>query len=266
MSTRYGFIGAGRMACAMVRGWVKSKAILADAFYLTSKLGVSAQFLAQELGCHYCPSAKEVLRTSDVIFIAVKPQHWSVLKEQIKRDAIGKTLVSIMAGIPLKQLQEVEASLWVRVMPNTPVEVNAGVLAYCTQRGDTDDKVFPALSHLGTVVSITEDAFDHFTTVCGSGPAYYYFFLECFKEAALKLGMTPSMAESCVAQTWHGAAQLLHTKGLHLTKLKEDVVSAGGTTRAALDILENQGLPEHFYQALLAALQRAKELSNLNTQ
>lgn len=208
------------------------------------------------------------LEECDVIILSVKPQDF----ENISSSLLGiteKLVVSLMAGIRLERIESsIEKSNRVlRIMTNTPIVVDEGMSVMAKGRNVLAEDVSWAeriLSNSGKVLALDENLMDSVTSVSGSGPAYFFAFVEALTKTAVKLGIPSTDAEILVRQTFLGSAKLLDERNESASKLKRDVTSPGGTTEAALSIFESMNLQQLFDSALAAAKERSTQLSRLN--
>lgn len=261
------FIGAGNMTEALVRG-ILSGGICARADVSVADVRPERrEYFAQEFGVRSLASNREAVEAADVAVLAVKPQMiQEVLNDLSGTLRIGTLIISIAAGIPIRRIEEAlgEGTRVIRVMPNTPALVQAGVSALCGGRWATEqDRETAArlLGAVGLVVPVGEQDMDAVTAVSGSGPAYVFFLAEIMLEAAQRLRLPPETARDLVTTTLEGAVRLMKQTGLPPAELRARVTSKGGTTEAALNVLREKGVFEGFVQAILAARQRAAELS-----
>jgi len=207
------------------------------------------------------------VRDADIVLLAVKPQHMKHLLQDVG-PALRKSqlVLSIAAGITTRLIERhlAKGSPVVRVMPNTPALVGLGAAAICRGRwaGAKHLKAAGAiLKTVGTVVTVPEKDMDAVTALSGSGPAYVFFLAEAMKEAGSALGLAPHVVDSLVRQTVKGAGQLLSQSHEEPQTLRQRVTSPGGTTEAAISILEKSGTKAAFAKALKRASARSRELS-----
>jgi pyrroline-5-carboxylate reductase len=185
-----------------------------------------------------------------------------------------KLIMSIAAGISMEQIEghlyppldENSKGLLpiVRVMPNTPALVLAGMAGMSGNRyaKETDlNQARQIMEAVGKVITFEEEDLDAVTALSGSGPAYVYYFIESMVEAGAELGLRPSHALKLTVETIIGAARLLQETGEPVASLRKKVTSKGGTTEAALNVLERNRVKEHLIEAVRAAARRSKELS-----
>lgn len=203
---------------------------------------------------------------ADTIVVVVKPQDAGALLPQVaqamRSDAV---VVSLCAGITLSTIEQSlpEGAAVVRVMPNTPAQVAAGMSAVSGGQSASAtqvDAVTELLRPLGEVVVVPEKYLDAVTALSGSGPAYIFLVTEAMIDAGVLLGLPRDIATTLVKQTVYGSAKLMTETGDHPTTLRERVTSPGGTTAAALRELEAHGLRSAFVAAAEAARNRSQEL------
>lgn len=212
------------------------------------------------------PDARAVVRRSDVVILAVKPQQFPEVLSAISPVVTARHLViSIAAGITLRWLNTrlPEARL-VRVMPNLPATVRHGFSALCFgARVTAQDRrlaceIFQAV---GDVCELPERHFDAITAISGSGPAYVFFLIQAWEQAARSLGLPQKIAAQAIRATLHGAEALLAASSEDAATLIKSVASKKGTTEAALKVLARRKVAAHFVEALQAAAARSRALS-----
>jgi pyrroline-5-carboxylate reductase len=279
LNKKVGFIGAGNMAEAMINGLIKSTLCEPQEIWASDVREARLAQLNDTYGIHTSENNREVFEHTDVVILAVKPQHMddvlSDLAATFPRTIKGVTLiVSIAAGVPIKRIEEhLYPSLdqdakgllpIVRVMPNTPALALAGMAgmsgnAYAKASDLNDARAI--LEAIGQVIEFEEKDLDAVTALSGSGPAYMFYFVEAFVKAGAKLGLRPSHALMLALETMKGAAKLLEETGEPPADLRKKVTSKGGTTEAALKVLERHRVRECLVEAIEAAARRSKELS-----
>ena len=201
----------------------------------------------------------------DVVIIAVKPKDVTHLLEQIKGSVTpGHLVLSLAAGVPLSVFEEAFPGVAVvRSMPNTPAAVDEAMTAYCAgthadrQASATAETV---LSAVGQTIELSEDLLDAVTAVSGSGPAYVFLLAEALTEAAIREGLPHHAAERLVLQTVRGAGVLLSRSDKSAFRLRAEVTSPGGTTAAAMHVLENGGFRALLEDAVRSAARRSRQL------
>jgi pyrroline-5-carboxylate reductase len=268
MSTipRIGFVGAGRMAAALARGWIAAGLVAADRLAASDPLQQARDSFATETGVHPSADNASVLAASEVVFLAVKPQTMSaVLPEVALRLKPHHLVVSVAAGITLAQLQAVLGTdcRLVRVMPNTPALVGASAAGFTPANAATADDVALVdrlLNAVGRAFRLPEHLLDAVTGLSASGPAFVAVTIEALADGGVRVGLPRDVALILAAQTVLGTARMVLEAGLHPAALKDMVASPGGTTIAGLHALERGGLRAALIDAVQAATLRATEL------
>ncbi|KAH3748515.1 uncharacterized protein LOC127848271 [Dreissena polymorpha] len=267
-----GFIGAGRMAQAMAKGFISAGVIKAEHIFASDTDQRMLHTIQKDLGINTTMDNIEVVTKSDLIVLAVKPNVVSsVLKEVSSTVSKSKIVVSIAAGIPLSAIEKYlpEGSRVIRVMPNTPalVQAAASVLApgCAASQGDAE-LVIELLKCIGIAEPGSEKLLDAVTGLSGSGPAYAFMAIEALSDGGVKMGLPRDLAIKLAAQTLLGAAKMVLETGKHPGELKDQVCSPGGTTIAAMHKLEKAGFRAALIDAVEAATLRAKELGESETK
>ena len=210
----------------------------------------------------------EVIRRSQIIVVAVKPQDVETVFQQLsQRVGKNKLIISIAAGITLGYMEKVlgpDVHI-IRTMPNMPALVGQGITAIAPGRAARKKDIDAArrlLNLLGKTVVVEEKWLDAVTAVSGSGPAYVFLFIECLIKAAQELGLEESLAKELVMMTFRGSIHLLEKRKEEPGLLRAKVTSKGGTTQAAMDVFIEQHIDEIIAAAVKAASQRAGELAD----
>jgi pyrroline-5-carboxylate reductase len=259
------FIGAGRMAGAMVRGLLRSGACRPSDIAILGGAGVSAPKLAQETGVRLATSPADLLQGADAVVVACKPQVFLTLDPSFGPPAAGKLVLSVLAGTRIARLAAFfpGARALARAMPNTPGAVGQGITALCSAQPlvAADAAIVASiLSGLGATVDVPEPMFDAVTAVSGSGPGFFFEYVAAYEQAAVGLGFTPEQAKLLVRQTFSGSLALLAATGSTPDELRNQVTSPGGTTKAGLDALAAADFRASVASALIAAKKRGEEL------
>lgn len=258
-------IGLGNMGSTYAGSFITSRFISpADLFILSKnknkKLfpGIPAE--------NYYSLAGEFIQKADIIILAVKPQDFEDLSVQLKPFINNDQLIlSIMAGIKMETIAEkLNVRKIVRSMPNLPAQIGMGMTVF-TASNDLDKKELFIIQNLinttGKSVYVEDEILvDAATAVSGSGPAYVYFFMLAMIQSAVKMGFTHAEAELLVNQTFMGAVHLHNQSNYTCKEWIERVASRGGTTEAALEVLNSAEVNPEIENALLAAFHRAREL------
>jgi pyrroline-5-carboxylate reductase len=261
-----GFVGAGNMAEAMLRGLVRGGHVGADRIAASAPRRERLDELAKAYGIEVTQDNREIARKCGLIVLAVKPQIVDkVLREIGDQLREGALIVSICAGIDTATIEESVAAgvRVVRAMPNTPALVGAGATAIAPGKlaSEADLATARALfDAVGITVVLDEGQLDAVTGLSGSGPAYIFLILEALADAGVKVGLSRRNAQRLAAQTVMGSAKLLLETDEHPGKLKDMVTSPGGTAIAGLHTLEEGGLRTTLINAVETATKRAREL------
>ncbi len=211
---------------------------------------------------------REAAAQADTVVIVVKPQDaGEVLPEVGASIRPGTLVVSLCAGLSTARIEAAmpAGTPVVRVMPNTPAQVDEGMAAISAGASATAehlDHVTELLSAVGKVVTVPEKYQDAVTAISGSGPAYLFFVVEAMIDAGVMLGLPRDVSTTLVVQTMYGSAKLLSDSGEHPTVLRERVTSPGGTTAAALRELEVHRVKAAFMTAMEAARDRSRALAS----
>lgn len=221
--------------------------------------------LAHRTGCRVSLDPLETIAGRDVVVIAVKPRDvGAVLKTIAGNVGESQTLISLAAGVTTQSFESALGAVpVVRAMPNTPALVREGVtgIAPGSHAGTKHlDVATEILGAVGTVRVMEETLMDAVTAVSGTGPAYVFLLAEALTEAAMREGLPRDVAESFVHQTIRGAGHLLTQTSKSPARLRHEVTSPGGTTAAAVHVLEEKGFRAIVEDAVRAAAERAREL------
>ncbi len=266
LDERIGMIGAGQMATALGRGFVAASLVDVNRLAAADLSAQAAARFAEITGGKIAGGNRQLIESSDVVFLAVKPQQIPGLLAEI-RDCLTpeKLVVSIAAGITIARLAGGlgESVRLVRVMPNTPCLVGQAACGYCPAAAATEEDatlVEQLLGAVGVVYRVEEKLLDAVTGLSGSGPAFVYTIIEALSDGGVRMGLPRAVATALAAQTVRGAAEMVLTTGEHTGTLKDRVTSPGGTTIAGIQALEAGGLRAALMAAVEAATNRSKEL------
>jgi pyrroline-5-carboxylate reductase len=262
-----GFLGSGKMATALARGWLAANLATPERLLASDPLPQARDSFIAETGVRAMADNRRVVAASDVLILAVKPQSMPALLSEIRGSLHPRHLVvSIAAGITLRQLADglgPERRL-IRVMPNTPCLVDASASAYApadTASAEDVAMVDRLLNAVGRAFRVPETLLDVVTGLSGSGPAFVYVVIEALSDGGVRMGLPRDIATALAAQTVLGSAKMVLDMGLHPGALKDMVASPGGTTIAGLHALERGGLRAALMDAVEAATRRATELA-----
>ncbi len=261
-----GFIGAGNMATALIKGLIESGVYEREHLLAADKDEGALKRVSGGFGVKCYESNLKVTLESSIVVLAVKPQNMREVLEEMK-GAIGDhhLIISIAAGIPLRMIREIagrEIPL-IRVMPNTPALVQKGVSALAAGALATAEHMAKAKEIFGAVgdtVVVEETMMDAVTALSGSGPGYVFRMMECMVDAGVAVGLERETSLRLVVQTFMGAAHLAKGSDESLSKLRQMVTSPGGTTEAGLAVFDDKGLKEMTMKAIGAACKRSLEL------
>ncbi|OLE36945.1 MAG: pyrroline-5-carboxylate reductase [Candidatus Rokubacteria bacterium 13_1_20CM_2_70_7] len=263
---KIGFIGAGNMGEALIKGLVTANVVPAEAIWASDVRLERLKELDRQYGIQLAPNNGELVRQADVVIMAVKPQIMTPVLREIAPVLIKKKLmISIAAGVSTAKIRAVFGKdvRLIRVMPNTPALVLEGVTAIAKAEGlepddlDTAGEIFSAV---GRVVVLEEELLDAVTGLSGSGPAYVALVIESLADGGVRMGLDRITAMTLATQTVLGAAKLLLDTGMHPGALKDMVSSPGGTSIAGIAALEEGGIRTTFIKAVERATLRSKEL------
>ena len=264
---KYGFIGAGNMGGAIIKGIIKNKVVNSQDLYIYEKNLLRATELQKELGLNVAESEKDLVKNCDVVFLAVKPFMFKGLFETIKEEVKNNSplLVSIAAGLEMKTIEEMAESniRLVRVMPNLNAEVLQATSAVCKNEEATEEDinlVKKILSAIGSVNEIAENHFAIFSAIAGCSPAYVYMFINALAQGALRAGMPKKEAIEIAASAVMGSAKMCLESDAHPIELADRVCSPAGTTIEGVAALESFGFENAVIKAVEASIKRDKEL------
>lgn len=256
-----GIIGCGQMGRAFAEAWSSQQTLC---FY--DRHPERAEQLAQK-GCgSACREIQQLVQHCDIILLAVKPQNLAEIAELVHPHIQqGQTLLSLLAGTPIAALKTYFPSCRIfRLMPNLAILCGEGMVAFSAEESlDAKEKeAFAALlKPLGRVYWLPEAKLDGFTSLAGSGPAFFFALLEAIVEAGVAVGFGPQESQGLAVQMIKGGIVLLEKTGKHPAELKWQITSAGGTTIAGLRKFEEAAVRAGIMQTFIAACERAKELS-----
>ena len=261
-----GFLGAGRMATALARGFIRAGLVTAGEVIASDPSEAARASFTKEVGVKATASNPAVVQFAGVLVLAVKPDQVAAVLADIRGSFTAKhCLISIAAGVPLAKL---EAGLGagarlIRVMPNTPALVGASATGFALGKsalpedGALAQKLFSAV---GVAFQVKESLLDAVTGLSGSGPAYVYLFIEGLSDGGVAAGLPRDIATRLAAQTVLGSAKMVLETSLHPGVLKDMVTSPGGTTVEGLHELEKGGLRGTLISAVRAATEKSRKL------
>jgi len=269
---KIGFLGAGNMAEALIRGLIKTGLVRPEAILASDVRLDRLEELGKLYGIHTLSDNSLLVKRADVVILAVKPQVIREVAEEvrpaIKRDTL---VISIAAGVSTETLRRLlpDSVRLIRVMPNTPALVLEGATAVARAGGlDPGDLelAHEIFSAVGKVVILDEALLDAVTGLSASGPAYVALVIEALADGGVRAGLDRQTAMTLAIQTVLGTARLLLETGKHPAELKDMVSSPGGTTIAGIQALEEGGLRSALINAVERATLRSKELGRGETK
>ncbi|MEM0519481.1 MULTISPECIES: pyrroline-5-carboxylate reductase [Aequorivita] len=259
-------IGAGNMGLTYAEGMAKSPLLNRRNLMIYD---VSAEKISSlEKISHFdvFDNLEDCLPQADIVFIVVKPYHSDELfvkmKQMVNPDQV---FISLMAGVTIETIQNsLNAKKVIRAMPNLPAKVGLGVTSFTESKDVTRVELLMVrnlLDTTGEAIHVENENFINASTgISGSGPAYVFYFMQSMMEAALKMGFSQNDSKILVTQTFEGAVKLFTEANISPNRWMEMVASKGGTTRAALDSMEDNNVNELIKEAAYAAFNRATEL------
>jgi pyrroline-5-carboxylate reductase len=265
-----GFIGAGNMAEALIRGLVRGGHVPAQRITASAPRAERRDELARTYGIATTADNRALARAHGVVVLSVKPQILDkVLREVGDQLQPGALVISVAAGVDTETIESLipERVRVVRAMPNTPALVSAGATAIAAGKHASTDDLATAkamFDAVGITVVLDEVHLDAVTGLSGSGPAYIFLILEALADAGVKVGLARRNAQLLAAQTVLGSAKMLLETHEHVGHLKDMVTSPGGTAIAGLHTLEQGGLRTTLINAVETATKRARELGRGN--
>jgi pyrroline-5-carboxylate reductase len=263
---RFAFIGAGRMASAMVGGLLARDAALPAEIACIGGDDNTAQILAGRTGITAASDLALLLASADTVVLACKPQQLAGLDPRVAGLAAGRLVISILAGKRLARLTETfpHARNIVRAMPNTPGQIGAGITGWAALKPlSASDRsvVDTVLGALGEMVPLDEKDLDAVTALSGSGPAFLFEFVAALREGGVAAGLPREVAAKLAQATVLGSARLLAETRIEPEALRDQVTSPHGTTFAGLQCMAAHGFRDTLKQTILAAQARSEELS-----
>lgn len=266
MNKIIGFIGAGNMGQAIIGGIVNSKLVNPQNIIVADINEDSLVNLKEKYSVKVTTDNIEVVKTADIIILAIKPNLFNLVISEIKdRIRENMVIVSIAAGKTIKNIEEEfnRDIRLIRVMPNTPALVREGMSAICVNKNVSDNdlnNVVEIFESLGEAEVIDEKLMDSVIAVSGSSPAYIYILIEAMADAAVMEGMPRKQAYKFAAQTVLGSAKMVLDTNIHPGELKDMVCSPGGTTIEAVAVLENKGFRSSVIEAMRVCAKKSRNM------
>ena len=262
---RYGFIGCGNMGGAVARAVCRG--VGPENVVLANRTPAKAEALAEALGCRAATN-DVVAQDCDVIFLGVKPQMMADMLAGIAPILAKRSgrfvLVTMAAGLSMARVREMAGGAYpiIRIMPNTPASVGAGMIQYCSANvtAEEEQEFLKLMAPAGRLDAVPEALIDAASSVSGCGPAWVYQFIEALADGGVACGLPRAKAQEYAAQMVLGSAKLVLESGKHPGALKDAVCSPGGSTIQGVRVLEEHGLRGAVMDAVLAAYDKTKEM------
>jgi pyrroline-5-carboxylate reductase len=264
---KYGFLGSGNMASAIINGMIKNGFCKGYDILVFNRTVEKAEKLSKQCGVKVCSSQKELIENSDVFIISVKPNVLDEIASSIKADLGDRKplIISIAVGKTLDYLKDnLGSKAIVRVMPNINAKVLASESGYCANGNCTPEQkkiVYDMFSAIGSAIEIPEKFFGIFGVIAGSSPAFAYIYINALAKAAVKAGMPKAQALEIAANTVLGSAKMVLESNEHPCSLTDMVCSPGGTTIEGVCALDELGFENTVIKAFDAVLEKDKKIS-----
>jgi pyrroline-5-carboxylate reductase len=265
---KIGIIGGGKMGSVLIGGIISRNLIPEGHIAVSDTVKERLEYLKKTYRVNTTDDNNKVVKASDIIILAVKPQNMSDVLEGISHTFHQKILIiSIAAGITTKFIEGYlkKGARVIRVMPNTPALIGEGATALtcgANAKNDDLDLARQIFESVGITVSVKEELMDAVTGLSGSGPAYGFLIIEALADAGVNLGLSRDIALKLSAKTIMGAAKLCLMGEKHPAELKDMVTSPGGTTIAGLKVLEEGKIRATLMAAVEAAASRSRDLGS----
>jgi len=266
VTEKIGVIGAGKIGSAIARGIIRAGLVKKENVMASDVSDELRQAIARDLDIKVTPDNGALCDFAEIIILAVKPQIVDpVAREIAKKLGKSKLLVSVAAGVPLGRIEThlERGARVVRVMPNIPCVIGAGAAGFAGGGHATAadlEKVGAILNSFGVGLAVEEKYLDAVTGLSGSGPAYVFLFMEALADGGVQVGLSRDVALKLAMQTVYGAARMALESNKHLSELKDEVTSPGGTTIAGLYAMEQNGFRGTVMKAVVSATRRSQEL------
>jgi len=280
LNLHIGFIGAGNMGEAIIGALIRSDIFDPSMIFVSDIMEKRLEILDKLFSVQTTNDNSDLFKKCDIVLLAVKPQQMDRILSQVAEHNGSqiirkrKIIVSIAAGVSIQKTEDLLYKLLdeksrknmpvIRVMPNTPAMVLAGISGISGNRHTTPEDleitrtIFEAM---GKVIEFNETNLDAVTAMSGSGPAYVFYLIESMIDAGIALGLDPNDASSLTIETLKGAVKLVEEQDESPERLRRNVTSPGGTTEAALRVLENNCVKQNIIDAIKAGCLRSKELT-----
>ncbi len=260
-----GVIGTGKMGTALIKGLLKEKLVKPDQIIAYDISNEYLMALVEETNINAALNNQQVVEQSNIVFICVKPQVFETTLQKLQTAFTRDHLViSIAAGVPLATIERLTGNArCIRIMPNMPFQIGEGAAGYSlgTRNDNRDSEIVEIVfGSLGKVFHFPEYLLDAVTGLSGTGPAYVFVFIEALADGGVLAGLPRREALILSAQTVMGAAKLLLEQNVHPGVLKDAIMSPGGTTASALQLMEARGFRSILIDAVEAATKKSQYL------
>ncbi|WP_196594147.1 pyrroline-5-carboxylate reductase [Pectinatus sottacetonis] len=263
---KIGFIGGGAMAEAIICGINAKNLMNPQNIYVSDHKDTRCQYLEKRYKIHASVGSQPFLHDIDMLILAIKPQAASKAINEIKNINHSVIIVSIIAGMTLSSLEKhFTENPVIRVMPNTPMAVSAGMSAITpgvNAKPTEIDMVRKIFSAAGETIIIEEKLMDAVSGLSGSGPAFIFVIIDAMSDAGVSAGLKRDIAIKLAAQTVLGAAKMVLESELHPAQLRDQVTSPGGTTIEGVHVMEQKAVRGAMIDAVTAAVEKSKLMGN----
>ncbi|MDD4635867.1 MAG: pyrroline-5-carboxylate reductase [Dehalococcoidales bacterium] len=259
-------IGGGNMAKAIIKALLESQAISAEEITVSDVNPENLKMLQNSLSVNTVSSNRAAICSADIVILAIKPQNLDELSKDLsRRFKPGQLIISILAGTPLARLiTKLQHNEIIRAMPNTPAQIGMGMTIWTASEQVSAKQQRDAqtiLSSMGSAMCVSDEGYiDKATAISGSGPAYFFLFMEYMVDSAIKLGFDIETARKLVLQTANGSITYAVSSSQKLSELRRQVTSPGGTTAEAIAYFESNDIKEIINGAIMAAYRKATEM------
>lgn len=265
MRYKTGFIGCGKMAEAVIKGILKSGLLKITDIIASVTSEDSVKKVNKKLGIKVLTDNEEVVKSSEIIFLAVKPYLIKQVLDEVKNKLTDeKVIVSIAAGVKTTKIEDlIGKKAVIRVMPNTPMLVGEGMCSVCKGEYATEkqfDYVIELLSKTGKILKTDEDKIDILTAISGCGPAFFYLIIDEIAKAGEKLGLDYKQALISAAQTAFGSAKMIMETGVLPDELIKKVATKGGSTEVGLKFMSENNTAALFEKLIKRVAKKSEEL------
>lgn len=259
-----GFIGAGKMANAIMKGIIGSNFLPVESIYIYDKNQDTVRCTSKNLKVQTVDTLDELLQKCPTILIATKPFVINEILESIHDKIRNHLIISILAGVSTEKIEsKLGKTRIIRVMPNTPALVQEGMSAVCKGKYafDADSEfVLSMFSKLGKAIQTEEKYIDLITAISGSGPAFYYYIIDKIARAGEKLGLDYDTSLTLAAQTATGSAKMIMETPETIEELIRNVTTPGGCTEVGNNILSNSKTEEVLFKTIKRTMEKARSL------